>query len=764
MSLSAGTRLGPYRILEKLGEGGMGEVYRARDPRLGRDVAIKVLPRQFAADADRLRRFGQEARAASALNHPNILVVHDVGTHEGAPFLVTELLEGESLRDRVRGGVLPVRQALDIAAGIVHGLAAAHAHGIVHRDLKPDNVFVTRDGRAKILDFGLAKQVAALPVNRQTELPTQDTAEATQPGLLLGTVGYVSPEQVRGEPADSRSDIFSFGCVLYEMLSGRKAFQKQTGVETLTAILKEEPPPLVPPSGSAPANLGRIVRRCLEKRPEDRFPSAHELGLALQAVAETLLTDRSEAGPPLKSIVVLPFENLSPDPENAFFADGLTEELIADLSKVSALRVISRTSAMLLRGSKKDVPTIARELNVGYVLEGSVRRAGSSLRITAQLIEAASDAHLWAEKYTGTIDDVFDMQEKVSRAIVESLKVTLTAGEKHRLAARMIPNIRAFDLYLEARQALYRLTESGLDRALQLVQEAIGVTGPNALLFSLAAEIEFFYHDQGIHTDEETLGRADSWAARALALDPGLAAGFQARGLIRGRKGDVLQEIYDLQKARELQPSGDHLGYLAWILAEVGRTAEARVYAAEMVAVDPLLWFAHWGQAWVAILDGDFEAADARTKKAAEVGGNEPVQIFFRGISSAYAGRLDAACGFFSRVVEMESTGIAMVAAALNALFSRDAEAAKGLLQDHALRSLVRLDKEFSWWLAAGCTFAGETDEALDWLANAIDLGFVNHYFFSRIDPFLARLRADSRFQALMSRARKKQAELEAHL
>jgi serine/threonine protein kinase len=577
MSLSAGTRLGPYRILEKLGEGGMGEVYRARDPRLGRDVAIKVLPRQFAADADRLRRFEQEARAASALNHPNILVVHDVGTHEGAPFLVTELLEGESLRDRLRGGAPPVRQALDIATEIARGLAAAHAHGIVHRDLKPDNVFVTRDGRAKILDFGLAKQDAALPVNQQTELPTQDAAEATQAGLLLGTVGYVSPEQIRGQPADSRSDIFSFGCMLYEMLSGRKAFEKQTGVETLTAILKEEPAPLVPPSGSAPANLGRIVRGCLEKRPEDRFPSAHELGLALQAVAETLLTDRSEAGPPAKSIVVLPFENLSPDPENAFFADGLTEELIADLSKVSALRVISRTSAMLLRGSKKDVPTIARELNVGYLLEGSVRRAGSSLRITAQLIEAASDAHLWAEKYTGTLDDVFDMQEKVSRAIVEALKVTLTAGEKHRLAARRIPNVRAFDLYLEARRDAYEgMNEAALDRAVRLTREALDVVGPNGLLYALLAETAWIYHDQGIRHDEESLREGEAWARKALELEPDTAAAFRALGQIEARRGDMVRAIRHLRRANELQASGESLAFLAWRCSEVGEMADAR--------------------------------------------------------------------------------------------------------------------------------------------------------------------------------------------
>jgi serine/threonine protein kinase len=760
-----GQALGPYRVLEQLGAGGMGEVYRARDPRLGRDVAIKVLPRQFAADADRLRRFEQEARAASALNHPNILVVHDVGTHEGAPFLVTELLEGESLRERLRGGALPVRQAVDIATEIALGLAAAHDHGIVHRDLKPDNVFVTRDGRAKILDFGLVKQVAALPADQQTELPTQGVPEVTRAGVLLGTVGYISPEQIRGEPADSRSDIFGFGCVLYEMLSGRRAFEKPTGVETLTAILKEEPPPLVPPSGSAPASLGRIVRRCLEKRPEDRFPSAHELGLALEPVAETLRTDRSQAGPPPKSVVVLPFENLSPDPENAYFADGLTEELIANLSKVPALRVISRTSAMLLKGSRKDVPTIARELNVRYVLEGSVRRAGNSLRITAQLIDAASDVHVWAENYKGTLDDVFAIQEKVSRAIVEALKVTLTAGEKHRLAARMIPNVRAFDLYLEARREAYEgMNEAALDRAVRLTREALDVVGPNGLLYALLAEIAWIYHDQGIRHDEESLRDGEVWAQKALELEPDTAAAFRALGQIEARRGDMVRAIRHLRRANELQTSGESLAFLAWRCSEVGEMADARRYAVEAVAMDPLLWFCHWSQAWVVMLDGDFEGALEKWQDGLAAAGDPVVKAVFSAIFTAYAGRVDEACEMWSPLVAVGQPAFSLMARVLRALFRREAETATTILKDPAIGDVARQDKEFSWWLAGGYSFAGEADEARRWLSNSIDLGFLNHYFFSTLDPFFVPLRGDSRFLALMDRARKLQAELEAHL
>jgi len=773
MSLAPGARLGPYEIVALLGSGGMGEVYRARDERLGRDVAIKVLPPEFAADADpsagsgssrarsrddRLRRFEQEARAASALNHPNILVVHDIGSHQGTPYLVEELLEGEPLRDRLRAGALPVRTAVDLAVQMAHGLAAAHEKGIVHRDLKPENVFVTRDGHVKILDFGLAKLVES-PLGAARAADASTFADGTRVGMVLGTVGYMAPEQARGQVVDHRADIFALGCVLYEMISGRRAFAGATAADTLTAILAKDPAPLGGVGVSLPAGLQGIVRRSLEKRPEDRFSSAHDLALALTAVAEALVTEQPSGGPPAKSIVVLPFENLSPDPENAFFADGLTEELIADLSKVRALRVISRTSAMLLKDSKKDVPTIARELNVRYVMEGSVRRAGNSLRITAQLIDAAADAHVWAEKYSGTLDDVFAIQEKVSHAIVDALKLTLTVDERHRLTARMIPNVRAFDLYLEARREAYHvMTEAALDHAVQLTRQALDVVGPNALLYALLAEIEWIYHDQGIHRDEESLLVGESWARKALELEPDTPAAFRALGAIEARRGDMLRALRDLRRAHELEVSGETLGFLAWRCSEVGEMADARRYAEEATAVDPLLWVGWWSQAWVALLEGDFDAALRRWLGAPDseaVG--QLVKTYFSAIFSAYAGRMDEARDLFGQIAAAGTTAFTMVAAVLGALFRRDTEAVAGLLEDPALRDLASKDKEFSWWLAAGCSFAGMTDEALYWLANAIDLGFVNHHFFSTMDPFLAALRGNPRFEALMERAREKQ-------
>ena len=757
MTLHTGGRLGPYEIVAPLGAGGMGEVYKARDTRLGRDVEVKVLRPEVAEDPDRQRRFEQEARAASALNHPNILTVFDVGTHEGTPCIVTELLEGETLRERLCPGGLPVRKAAEIAVQIAHGLAAAHEKGIIHRDLKPANVFVTSDGHVKILDFGIAKLAA--PRSAHESAKTAPVPEATEAGTALGTVGYISPEQLRGQPVDHRTDIFSFGCVLYEMLSGRRAFAGETSADTVAAVLDKDPAPL---GGGVPSALQGIVRRCLEKLPQDRFSPAHDLALALNAVTEALLAGQAPSEPPSKSIVVLPFENLSPDPENAFFADGLTEELIADLSKVRSLRVISRTSAMLLKGSRKDVPTIARELNVRYVLEGGVRRAGNNLRITAQLIDAAHDAHLWAEKYNGTLVDVFAIQEEVSRAIVDALKLTLTTDEKHRLAARMIPDVKAFDLYLLARrEAYHQMTESALDHAVGLTREALDMIGPNALLYSLLAEIEFIYHDQGIHRDQESLRRGESWARKALELEPETAPALQALGSTQARKGDMVWAIHNLRRANELQTSGETLSFLAWRCSEVGLMTEARRCAGDAVSVDPLLWFCQWSHAWVALLDGDFATALGRWRDAIASGGEAPIKTFFLAIFAAYAGRLDEACPLFAQFAEAEPGGMSTLSSVLSALFRRDAKAAAGLLEDRTTRDYATLDKEMSWWLAAGCSHCGWTEEALHWLANAIDLGFVNHRFLSTIDPFLAALRGEPRFQAIMERAREKQRAFE---
>ena len=441
MSLAPGTTLGPYEILAELGSGGMGEVYRATDTRLDREVAVKVLPDEVSDDPQALARFEREAKAIAALSHPNILAIYDVGRQQDVSFAVTELLEGETLRARLQGGALPPRKAVAYATQLAEGLAAAHERGITHRDVKPENVFITRDGRVKLLDFGLARTLET----DEGVAEAETRLDATQPNTVLGTLGYMSPEQVRGERADARSDVFAFGVVLYEMLGGRRAFRGRSAAETMSAVLRDDPPALSRVGVAVPSRLERIVGRCLEKSPGERFQSARDLAFVLSTALDEVEKDETIAAAKLAelSVVVLPFANLSADPDDEFLADGFTEEAISDLSAIRSLKVISRTSAMRLKGADKDATMIAMELGVRYVLEGSVRRSGDTLRVTARLVDAETDVQLWSDRCSGVTSDIFSIQEQVARGIVDALSVRLTPQEDQALSVRQVTDPRA---------------------------------------------------------------------------------------------------------------------------------------------------------------------------------------------------------------------------------------------------------------------------------------------------------------------------------
>jgi serine/threonine protein kinase/tetratricopeptide (TPR) repeat protein len=732
----------------------MGEVYRARDGRLDREVAIKVLPSGFTDDSEPLRRFGLEAKALGALSHPNVLAIFDVGTHEGRPFLVTELLEGETLRGRLSHGPLPASTAIEIATQIARGLAAAHEKGLVHRDLKPENIFLTPEG-VKILDFGLAKQASAFLLGAPGEGSTQDLQDLTAEGSFLGTVGYGSPEQARGETVDARSDLFALGGLIYEMLTGRRAFQGGSPADTLSAILKEDPPDLEVLARKASPGLPSVLKRCLEKRREDRFSSAQDLAFALQA-----LVPSSPSGPKAeseeKSIVVLPFENLSPDPDNAFFADGLTEELIADLSNVKAIRVISRTSAMHFKGTTQQLPEIAQALKVRFALEGSVRRAGNTLRITAQLIEAATDAHLWAEKYTGTFDDVFDMQENVSRAIVEALKVQLTPAEDRKLAARPLPDPTAYECYLRANQDIWLFDPAALKRAEQHLEKARAIVGEHPLILAGLALVHLQAVNLGLGQDE-SLQAAKGLAERALALDSSLAQAHGALGFITGVGGDFPKGIGYLRKARAEAPGDTSAwGWLPLFYLLVGRTRIAATLAEEVLRLDPVDPNWHLQRATVPLYEGDFEESSRQYLEAQKILPDIPIHRFWRGLPLAFAGRRDSALeALESLPADPEVDAWNRCGHLLRAVLTGDAGKFDALLTEDALASFQR-DGQYSYFMASFTAKLGRLEESLDWLENAVDRTHVPVRLYLS-DPFLAPIRPLPRFQRILARAQRVQ-------
>jgi len=742
-----GTTVSHYKILEKIGGGGMGVVYRARDLKLDRFVALKFLPPELTLDPEAKGRFVHEAKAASALQHTNICTIHDIDeTDDGSLYIVMDCYEGESLTSRIATGPMQVKGAVDVALQVASGLSKAHEKGIVHRDIKPGNVFITTDGTVKILDFGLAKLAGG-----QTRL--------TRPGSTVGTAAYMSPEQAQGMDVDERTDIWSVGVVLYEMLTGKLPFRGEHEAALLYSIVHEEPQGLVSVRADVPRSVAAIIEKALQKECSRRYQSMKQMVSDLKsALVPVLELPKQE-----KSIVVLPFENLSPDPDNAFFADGLTEELIADLSKIRALRVISRTSAMLLKGSKKDVQTIGRDLSVRYVLEGSVRRAGDSLRITAQLIDAASDTHMWAEKYAGKLEDVFALQEQLSRRIVQALELTLTPDEDRHLASRDIPDVEAFALYLRARQEILRASESAFDLALQLVERALARTGPNALLLATEAEILWFLHDQGIRPVPETLQRGDGLADQALELVPTLARAHVAKGLIAWRRFDPKTSVRHLRRAVELDP-GDAIA--AWsagyVLAEVGLTAEARELGDRAHALDPLYWPAHVGSAFADLFDGRFDTGLAKMVGMHTAAAGIPVADLWLGVFLLYVGRADEAAQVFDRGARAGAGVVSSMQSFVGAMLRSDREAMYAVLAQPGAREVFEIDKEFSWMFAAAFASVGDAEVALRWLARAIEMGFINHRFFAEHDPFLSRLRGDPRFEALMDRARAKQREIEA--
>jgi serine/threonine protein kinase/Flp pilus assembly protein TadD len=545
-----GTNVSHYNIIEKIGEGGMGVVYKAKDTKLDRSVAIKFLPSHLSGSEENKQRFFREAKSAAALSHPNILSIFEIDEQNGSLFLVMEFVDGQTLKSHIStltsGTGVPVLQAIDWIEQIAQGLKTAHEMNIIHRDIKTENIMITRDGRLKIMDFGLAK--------------LKSDAGITKTKTSVGTLSYMSPEQAQAIPADHRCDIWSLGVVFYEILTGELPFKAEHEAALLYLIINEEPPAPSVLNRKIPNQLDTIVKKMIEKDRDKRFQNMNELLSHLNSVKEDFIT--SSTATARKSIAVLPFDNIGSDKDNEYFGDGLTEELIVNLSRLNEIEVVSRTTSMQYKGAKKDVKTIGRELGVRYILEGSVRKFQDNLRITVQLIDVESDRQLWAESYKGKLEDIFDIQEQVSKQIVDALMLKLSPKEKVVLTKRSTLNAEAFDCYLRARNYLYRRTKKNVEFAIQLFQKAIEFDPRYASAYAgLGEAYATLHHDYD--SKETWLDKAIESSFKALMYDPTLSEAYAALGLSYFSKKSIDEAVTSTKKAIELDPS-NFVAY--WIL------------------------------------------------------------------------------------------------------------------------------------------------------------------------------------------------------
>ncbi len=554
MTLTAGTRIGNYEIVSPLGSGGMGEVYRARDVRLGRSVAIKALPEGLAHDAERVARLEREARALASVQHSNIAVLYGIEDRDGTSYLALELGDGETLARRLAQGPLGLAETLQIGAQIASALDAAHEQGIVHRDLKPSNVMVTESGAVKVLDFGLAKTGPAAS-SSALDLSASPTVAVglTAAGIVLGTAAYMSPEQARGKAVDRRADVWALGCLLYECLSGRQAFAGETVSDVLARVLEREPEWTALPAGT-PARLRDLLRRCLTKSPADRPRDAGDLRGELLAIAADLSSPKAPAragGPP--SLAVLYFENLSAESESDYFCAGITEDILTDLSKIKGMRVASRNAVARYRGAPTDIARVVSDLGVGAVLEGSVRRSGPRVRITVQLV-SADGFQLWGERYDRTLDDVFAVQEEIASAIVGALRVALTPAESEQIGQNRPSDARAYDLYLKGREHYRRYDPASLHQAIRLFEQAIAVDPKYALAHAGIGDAYGQLLQWSDEDPDEVTRRGLEAARRAIALNPRLPEAHKAEALVLGFSGDTKGSEAALRRAIEADP------------------------------------------------------------------------------------------------------------------------------------------------------------------------------------------------------------------
>jgi serine/threonine protein kinase len=754
-----GQTIAHYKITAKLGEGGMGVVYRAEDTKLGRTVAIKILSEEFASDRERYVRFDREARLLASLNHPNIATIHGLEELGDCRAIVLELVEGPTLADLLSRGPLSLGEALRIGRQIAEALEAAHLQGIVHRDLKPSNIKLTSSGRVKVLDFGLAKSVA-VGDGTQNLGAEHLSATATRVGTIVGTAAYMSPEQAVGGTVNRRADIWAFGALLYEMLTGSCAFPGKTVPEILAGVLAGEVNwTLLPPD--LPTTLTTLIKRCLTVDADRRLADISEARATLDALSSPapggIVGEMASAAAamPDRSIVVLPFTNISSDAENEYFSDGLTEEIIADLSKVGSLRVISRTTTMRLKGAVKDLRAIAGDLRVRYALEGSVRKSGSNLRITAQLIDTQNDSHLWSEKYSGTLDDVFGIQERVSRAIVEALQIRLTADEDRRLARRPTSTGFAYDTYMRARRDIFSFSKDRLDRACAEMKHAISIVGDDPLLYRGMGTGLWQYVNAGFSSDPKYLDEAEAYARKLQDLDPTGPHAAALLGYIAAQRGDMRGCVRGLQRALAVDPNDpDLLFWLGAMWVFSGHPQHSRPLFQRLLAIDSFFDLLYYGLGLLECCEARFASAIELYERGRAL---TPDQIaWVKGIAQAMAslGDVTGAIDLIEECCPDPSVDPFACLSQILAHALRGERDAAERLATSEFKSRMWGDFQYTHDMAQCYALLGDLDQGLRWLQRSTERGFIHYPFLSTRDPLLENLRSDPRFHTLMEKVR----------